>query len=458
MQEKMLTPLRHLLSSLTGVIRGRSDTLADDGVEVPDTDLRIRRLGYTLILTLLLGFIVWASVAPLESAARARGSLQVEGNRKSLQHLEGGIVSEILVSEGDFVEHNQVLLTLDMTQAKADLRRLQGRLWAAQASVDRLVAERNEDESIVFERGLSESQDPRAISAMENERTLFAARRAALNGELQLINQRRSQYEQQLEGATLVAASKAAVAASIESEIKELQGLLEEGYVDKQRITALERSFSEIVGTMADLDSRIAVAEVSIREAELQAAQLNKRFKTEVTDALKLADERLFDSQELFSALSDKVARAYVKAPVAGVVLDVKPNVVGAVVAPGQPLLSIVPDAKELVVSAKLLPMDIDRVKIGQDVELRFSVFKGAYTISGRLKTISADSLIDEITGTPYYSAKIELIKEDLALLKGKELKPGMPVDVLIKTGRRTFMAYLTSSMRRNFNDSLIED
>jgi len=131
---------------------------------------------------------------------------------------------------------------------------------------------------------------------------------------------------------------------------------------------------------------------------------------------------------------------------------------VGAVVAPGQLLLSIVPDAKKLVVSAQLSPMDIDRVKIGQDAELRFSVFKGAYTISGRLKTISADSLIDEITGAPYYAAKIELIQEDLKLLGGKELKPGMPVEVLIKTGQRTLMAYLTSSIRRGLDNSLIED
>jgi len=454
----MKTKVRQFLSSLLTSSDAHNGSLTFAAGDIPDSDLRIRRLGYTLLLTLFLGFIFWASVAPLDSAARARGSLQVEGNRKSLQHLEGGIVSDILVSEGEFVEQNQVLLTLDVTQAKADLRRLQGRLWAVQANVDRLTAERDEDDSISFEAGLSASQDPRAQSAMDNERTLFAARRTALNGELQLINQRRSQYEQQLVGAKLVADSKAAVASSIRYEISELQGLLEEGYVDKQRIRELERSLSEVVGSVADLESRIAVAEVSVREADLQAAQLNKRFKTEVTDALKIAHENLFDSQQLFNALRDRVVRASVKAPVSGVVLDVKPNVVGAVVAPGQLLLSIVPDAKKLVVSAQLSPMDIDRVKIGQDAELRFSVFKGAYTISGRLKTISADSLIDEITGAPYYAAKIELIQEDLKLLGGKELKPGMPVEVLIKTGQRTLMAYLTSSIRRGLDNSLIED
>ena len=454
----MKNKVRQFLSPLLSGSDAHNGSLTFSAGDIPDSDLRIRRLGYTLLLTLFLGFIFWASVAPLDSAARARGSLQVEGNRKSLQHLEGGIVSDILVSEGEFVEQNQVLLTLDVAQAKADLRRLQGRLWAVQANVDRLTAERDEDDSISFEAGLSASQDPRAQSAMDNERTLFAARRTALNGELQLINQRRSQYEQQLVGAKLVADSKAAVASSIRYEISELQGLLEEGYVDKQRIRELERSLSEVVGSVADLESRIAVAEVSVREADLQAAQLNKRFKTEVTDALKIAHEKLFDSQQLFNALRDRVVRASVKAPVSGVVLDVKPNVVGAVVAPGQLLLSIVPDAKKLVVSAQLSPMDIDRVKIGQDAELRFSVFKGAYTISGRLKTISADSLIDEITGAPYYAAKIELIQEDLKLLGGKELKPGMPVEVLIKTGQRTLMAYLTSSIRRGLDNSLIED
>lgn len=455
-----MEPSSTILSTLKGLfsVRDTFDHLSIDDSPDFDSDRSIRILGYVLILTLLLGFFLWASIAPLESAARATGVVQAEGKRKTLQHLEGGIVSNILVAEGQSVQQGETLLQLDVTQSRAELRRIEGRIWAAQALVDRLTSEREGRDTILFSPYLLSSRDLRAISAVENERTMFSARLSDLQGELGLIKQRKEQYYSELEGLRLVAEKKRLVVESVETELSDLRILLDDGYVDKQRIRQLERSLSETLGEVADLESRIAVAAVSVKEAELQAAQVMKRFKTKVTDELGVTHEKLFDLQQLRAAIDDRVKRATVKAPISGVVLDLKPNVTGAVVSPGQSLLSLVPDASRLVVSARLSPQDIDRVNLGQEVEMTFSVFKGSYAVSGILHKVSADSLIDEITGGSYYSAQIEIDEKDLALLNGKKLVPGMPVSVLIKTGRRTLMSYLTSPIKRGIKNSLIED
>lgn len=423
-----------------------------------DADHGVMRLGYLLLLFLFFGSLVWANVAPLEIAVRASGVVQVEGKRKNVQHLEGGIIASILVSDGDRVTRGELLVQFETAQSYAELRRVEGRLWATQASVDRLTAERDNFTEVKFRPELLEESDPRALMAMENERTMFSARQADRFGQMALISQRRAQYSQQLEGLELMIASKTEVADSLKQEITELESLLEEGYIDKQRIRQLSRSLSEAFGEIEDLKSRFAVGQVSIKEAELEALQLDKRFKTQVTDALTDAHDQLFDLKQLHEAIVDRVVRADVRAPVAGTILDIKPNVRGAVVGPGDILLSIVPNDQRLVVSAKIQTIDIDSIEAGQPVELRFSVFKGSYMISGTLAKVSADSLVDKATGLSYYSAKIELSEEDLFLLEGKDLVPGMPVEVLIKTGKQTFFKYLTMPVQRAFNNALIEE
>lgn len=428
------------------------------GVTLPDSDRKLRLLGYWLLCGLFVGFILWASIAPLESAARAMGVVQVDGNRKAIQHLEGGIVSKILISEGEYVTKDQALIQLDTARSLSELRRAEGRLWSKQALVDRLTSERDDLAEVVFSSILLRSDDPRAASAINNERTLFSARQADRYGELELIASRQDQYQKQVEGLGSVIRTKASVIKSIETELEDLNALLEDGFVDKQKIRTLERSLAETLGELADLEARLAMAQVSVLEAKLQGVQREKRFKTEVTDSLTLAHEQLYDLDQLRKALADRVKRSTIRAPVSGVVMDVQPNVPGAVIAPGQDLLAIVPDATKLVVSAKLSPMDIDRVVIGQEAELRFAVFKGSYTVTGELVKISADSLQDPMSGASYYSAKIELLERDLELLKGRQLVPGMPVEVLVKTGNRTLIAYLTSPLLRAFDNSLIEE
>ena len=438
---------------------GGANGVATSGDEaaILDSDRQARRFGYAVILVVFGGFGLWAALAPLESAAQGPGTVQVEGNRKLVQHLEGGIVDEILVENGDFVRQGQPLIRMDTTQAQAELSIIGGRLWAKRALVDRLLSERDEKAVIAFADWLTALQDERVIVAVGNEQALFNARRADLLGEKDVLEQRIEQLNSQIEGTEAVLQAKRSVASSLSSEADELQELLAEGYVDKQRIRELERARASTLGEVSDLVARVATAKVSIDETRLQILQLEKRFKTQVVDALTQAEEELYDLEQRHRALTDRVERTVVRAPNDGIILALKTNTVGAVVSPGEPLMSIVPDTESLLIDAQLSPMDIDRIHIGQEAEVRFSVFKDAYSITGVLIKVSADSLIDEVTGAPYFEVKIKLNDDDIKLLGEYRLVPGMPAEVLVKTGKRTLLGYLTSPLHRMFEKSLIE-
>lgn len=423
-------------------------------------DRELQRFGYSVVAILFVLVVLWAGLAPIESAALGPGVVQVEGKRKSIQHLEGGVVSDILVSNGDVVQPGQTLVLLDAARDRAELKILAGRLFNTQALNDRLVAERDGLSVISFDSRLvsAAEEDIRASNAVANELALFDARRADWQGESAVLEQRVLQYEQQKRGFESIVAARREVAGSLAGELSDLHELLSEGYVDKQRIRELERSKAQVVGEISDTETKIAAAEVAITEAKLQILQLQKRFKTEVVAELNEAAEILYDQQQQYTAVEDRVLRAAISSPVAGTVLGLKPNTIGAVIRPGETLMEVVPQVERLMVEAKLSPMDIDRVRIGQPAEVRFSVFKDAYLITGQLTKLSADRLIDEGSDLPYYAAEIKLTEEDLYLLQGMELVPGMPAEVLVKTGERSMLGYLTSPMNRLFSRALIED
>lgn len=425
--------------------------------ELLNSDRDAVRFGYLVILIVFFGFGAWAAIAPLQSAAQGTGTVQVEGHRKRVQHLEGGIVAEILVANGDYVTQGQPLVRIDATKVSAELGIVEGRLWAKRALVDRLLSERDDKNTIVVTDWLVDLEDERAAIALANEQALFEARRADLLGEKEVLEQRIGQMTNQIDGTKAVLEAKESVAASLGSEAKELEELLADGYVDKQRIRQLERSRAQTLGEVADLSARIAASKVSIEETRLQILQLEKRFKTQVIDLLTGAEEDLYDLWQRHGALKAQMERTVVRAPDDGIVLALKPNTIGAVVSGGEQLMSIVPDNNQFLIDTKLSPMDIDRIHIGQEAEVRFSVFKDAYSITGMLINVSADSLIDEVTGEPYFEAKVRLLDQDMKLLGEYRLVPGMPAEVLVKTGKRTLLGYLTSPLHRMFEKSLIE-
>ena len=422
------------------------------------SDQHIRKFGFTVIIVVFGGFGLWSMLAPLESAARGMGTVQVDGDTKPIQHPEGGVVAEIFVESGDMVVEGAALVQLDVTQLLAEQRATNGQFWAMRAQVDRLRSERNGAEIINFSEAIRISEDVRAENARDNEVSLFQARRADRLGEVTVLQQRIIQLQEEAAGGKAVVDAKNRVAESLEAELVELNTLFDEGYVDRQRIRQLERMLADTIAQIADQESRVASAKVLEEEAKLEILQLNKRFMRQVIDDFTQSEEDLYVIEQRLTATSYRLEKATLRSPVPGYVMAIKPKAIGAVIPPMETVMKIVPDIENLIVDVQLSPMDIDQLRIGQPAEVRFGVFKDSYTVTGELVKLSADTLTDEMTGSIYYQGSVRLLESDLKLLGDYVLMPGMPADVLIKTGTRTFMGYLTSPLSRMFENALIED
>jgi len=428
---------------------------ADDGP--------IRRFGYTMILVVFGFFGGWSVLAPLGSAALAPGTVAVEGYRKTVQHLEGGIVKAIHVRDGDNVVKGQVLVELEDTSSRAQLQTLRGQLFSALAREARLTAERDGKPSVVYPEALtSATDDPRVQEAMRVQDQSFTVRKHSRDGEIKIFKEQRLQLAAKIQGIQSQRASRNSLANSLSKDLVDFRAMLKEGYVEKQKVTELERRLAEAQGDEGDLSANIATSETQISEISLKILQIEKEFQRDVVDELSKVQAELSELREKTQWLSDTVTRTTIKAPEAGMVLGLAVHTLGAVIAPGGHLLDIVPQEEKLVIEAQVSPVDIDRVHIGQSTEIRFSAFKSAKTpkVSGRLLTLSADRLTDEKNEVSYYLARVEVDKTGLEDLRkrGLILLPGMPAEVLINTGDRTFFQYLTQPLTNIFARSLIED
>lgn len=322
-----------------------------------------------------------------------------------------------------------------------------------------MAAERDGLETIDFSRML-EADSERAREARQSETQIFNARRGSRLGEISVLQKRIGQLNEQISGLQSMISTKRSLEKSYSGEIGELTELLSEGYVDKQRLLEQERKLGMLRAEIADHQSDITRTKLQISETELQIVQLNKDFSSEVVGQLAEVQTRVFDLQERISALQDRINRIVIRAPEDGMILGMKIHTVGGVVSPGTPLLDIVPSISDLIVEAQVSPIDIDRVSVGKKADIRFSAFKNATTpeIEGKVVQISADRLMNEQTGMPYYLARVSLTEEGIRSLGALKLQPGMPAEVLINTGDRTMLQYLMQPATDAFARSMIED
>lgn len=422
-------------------------------------DRLVRRIGY-LILFITFGlFGGWAALAPLDSAALGPGVVTVKHYRKTVQHLEGGIVRELRVRDGDLVQAGDVLLRLDDTQARAELEMVRSQLIAARAQEARLLAERDRLDAPAPLVDLDES-DPRVREAQDSEARIFQSRRTSLLGEIALLEKAVVQLEEQIRGIRAVVANKQELATSYEEEIGDLRALLVEGFVDKQRLREQERNLARLRAEAAEHQSAIAQARLRIGETQLQILQLKKTFASDVVTRLGEAHSRVYDLRERLTAVQDRMARTLVRAPEAGMVIGMAVHTVGGVVGAAEPLMDIVPASEELIVEVQISPVDIDRVAPGKLADIRFSAFKSSVTpvIEGRLVHVSADRLVNPESSLPYYLGRLELTEQGRRTLGDLALVPGMPAEVLINTGARTLLDYLLQPASNALARSLIED
>lgn len=418
-------------------------------------------VGVAVIFLTFGVFGVWAALANLTSAALAPGVIAVDTNWRTIQHLEGGIVAEILVREGDFVDEGEVLLRLDPTRSDASLSILDSQLVLARATEARLIAERDGAELIDFPDDLIDRmEDQEVATVVAGQDLLFRARRDSMAGQIDILNERIEQLKQQIEGLQVQQEARQAQTALIEKELEGLQQLFDEGYASQQRILALQRDAERLRGERGENLASIASARSQIGETELQILQLDKTFREDVVNELRTVQSQVFDLEERRTAAADERRRIDIVAPVSGQVLGLAAYTVGGVIKPGEDILNIVPLNDDLVIVARVTPDDRERVSVGQSAQVRLSGLSRRSTpiLLGEVVTISGDRLTDRQSGEAYYDARIIIPEEQLALLEDTaELVPGMPAEVMIETGERSALGYIlspiTDSLDRAFKE-----
>lgn len=412
-----------------------------------------------LIFFLVFGvFGVWAAVAPLDGAAHAPGAVTVRSNRQLVQHLEGGIVSEIRARNGDIVRAGDPLLILDNTQSLAQLEIATAQYLAMRAMEARLIAERDGLEQINFPSDLSTAAQ-NAQQEIASQTQVFQTRKAALEGSIEVLEQRIGQLQSRLGGLRALQESKQDLADSFAEELRDVESLLVEGFADKNRLRELERNAAQLRGEAAELTASISSTEIEIGETRLQILQQELQFQNEVANQLAETQTALKDATERMTAIRSIVQRTTITAPVDGIVNGMQIHTIGGVVPPGQPLADIVPQNEELIVEARVSPIDIDRIAVGQEAMIRFSSFSSSVpNIFGNVIHISADAYTDPNTGMSYYSARVEVTPEGLKDLGDLTLIPGMPAEVFIATGSRTLLQYFMKPFSNALARSFIED
>ncbi len=409
----------------------------------------------------LATFFIWAATAPLNSAAVAIGVVTVDSNRKAVQHLEGGIVKEILVSDGSRVNKGDVLIRLDDTRTSASVDLLLGQYRSALARVASLRAEQEGLEAPLYPAELMDHiEDPIVAEILDSQNNLFYTRRASLQGQVDVLGQQVKQFEEEIAGLEAQKESQDEQLALIKEEIIGVRQLFDKGLERKPRLLALQRSKSQIEGRIGQLQAQIARMKQRVLENELAIKDLNNRFKSDSAEQLREAETQVADLSERLRASENQQQRTDIIAPRSGIVVNLKVHTIGGVIKPGETVLEIVPLDDTLIVEARVNPRDIDVVHAGLPAQVILTAYNTRRTpyLPARITQVSADILRDEVTGQSYYQARLEVDLTKLKDFPDIALYPGMPVEVMVATGQRTALQYLLtplkSTLRRGARES----
>lgn len=424
--------------------------------------LRLTAVTYTGFAIMFLFFGVaggWAALAPLDSAAVAQGVVKVAGDRKLIQHLEGGIIAELNAANGDVVKAGKVLIRLDDTQAKAQLDLIQNRIATREALAARLRAERDGKAEIEFDPALLANPATAVKEAVSAQRDVFAAKHHNLADEQEILNQRRRQTKEETTGLEQLIATKDKQIEAIEGETKDLESLLKKGLTTRERNLLLRRQQQEIEGERATNIAAIARARSAMAEIDMQILNLGTVRLNESVDELSKVEAELFDLRQEERSAKDVLTRTDVVAPVDGIVMDLKVHTAGGVVKPGDTLMTIVPLGQQLVVEAMVKPEDVETIAPGQPAHVSFPAFAryNLPPLDGVVEIVSADRMVDERSGAPYFAATVLIDKGELTKLEGRKLLPGMSSEAMIRTGARTVLSYLAEPITQNFRRAMRE-
>lgn len=415
------------------------------------------RIGAFAFGGLFGGFLLWASLAPIASAAIGNGSVKIETARKVVQHLEGGILREILVREGQAVAKGDVLFRLDSVDADADRDFLQGQLDVLTARAWRLAAQRTQSE--LAEPDAISQVRPRLRAALEAQQRIFEEQRDALARQVDVWKRRKDQFSAQLQASVQHLASLEAQLPLLAEELKDAQLMLAKGYGLKPRALGLERQLEGMKGEIAADRGKTASLREQVLEADAQILTITSAQSKQVAEEMQEVQSKIAEAQDTLKKSVARQGRRDVLAPVDGVTMNIRSFTAGGVVAPGGVLVDLVPIGETMLIEARLQPTDIDVVRPDLDAVVRFVAYKQRTTpsINGKVVRVSADAVNDERSGATYYTATVVVPADELARAPNVKLYPGMPVEIAIRTGSRSLLAYLmqpiTDSMSRSFRE-----
>lgn len=460
--------------------------------------------GVWMVVLVFGVFGLWSVIARIDSAAIAPGKVILDENRKSISHLEGGIVETIHKRVGDQVKRGDPLITLTEVRARAQVDLLQNQFHNTLAIEARLLAERDKKDSIVFpdvllklaaslperqskvkeieeaikntenrtmdeiqklndefaraQADLQAAQNVREI--IDNQQRIFDTRTENLRGQLDILETRISKHEQEIRGLDMQVDSMGSQIQLLSEEIAVVDKLVKEGNATRPRLLSLQRQRAELQGRQGEYISLRAKAHESIDETKLSMLNTESEYMNKVVEELKQAQQQISELNEKITASTDVLDRVVIRAPVDGIINDLAVYTRGGVVKPGEKILDIIPISGEMTVEARVSPQDIDVVHDGLDARVRLTAFKARQVppVKGKVTFVSGDQFTDERTGQGYFIARIKIDAKELSALKGVALSPGMPADVLIITGSRTFLAYMMDPITQSFQHSFRQD
>jgi HlyD family secretion protein len=432
-------------------------------LENEDAKSPLRRLIIAGIMTIVIafgGFFGWAYSAELGSAAVALGTVIVDSKRKTISHLEGGMLDRLLVQEGDDVKVGQPLIRLDDTKARSELQSLQSRRIGLIAKLARLRAEQAGEAQITFPENFGGPGDVAAENAVKAESIFFQKRSAQKISRTDVQKKTIEQYTEQAKSSTLQIIATDRQTELITEQRNAIASLVAKGFAQKSKLTEIDTKLSELAGRRGEYTGDKAKAEQAKAGAEFALIGIESDVQSEIAGEITTNQTDLADTEERIVAAKDVMRRVEIRSPQAGIVANIRLRTPGGVVAAGEPLLDIVPENEPLVVEMKISPRDVDSVAMGAQAQIRLTAYnqRSLTPLDGKISYIAADQVIDEKTDTAYFVARAEIMPKSLAANPSVKLYPGMPAEVIIVHKARKAIDYIISPISDSLNRAFRED
>ncbi len=437
---------------------------SDAGTGADTATHRAGRAGRIGLLALALGFggfVLWAAFAPLDEGVAAPGSVTVDTKRKSVQHLSGGIVKDVLVHEGQQVKEGDPLVRLDAAVAQANFETSRQRYFSLRAMEGRLLAEQSDQARITWHPDLKDgAQDPQIKQQMALQEQLMATRRASLRADLSAIDESIRGQEGLVQAYKGMLENRKMQFALLNDELKSLRPLVADGYAPRTRQLELERAVAESLAAQTELQGNTVRSVQAIAELRQRATARQAEYRKEVESQRADVNREVEAEAAKYASLKNDLARTEIKSPATGQVVGLAMQTLGGVVTPGQKLMDIVPSDAPLLLEARVPPHVIDRVRNGMPVDIRFNAFSHSPTlvVDGQVASISADLIVDPQANIAYYLARVAVTPEGLKKLGQRQMQPGMPAEVIIRTGERSMLKYLVGPLVKRVSASMKEE